>query len=364
MKTMKFLICLFLFAIVVVLLASACMSLPRFGAKPKGERLARMQQSPNYKDGAFHNLDTTPNFASKEELARIDSTYRSFIGCIGGDTIQPSRKPTEAIDTAKVNLKNLPKEGSFLVWFGHSSYLIQVEGVRILVDPVFGSASPVRFINKPVSGTEPYSAADIPEVDFLIITHDHYDHLDFTTCKTIREKVGTVICPLGVGAHLERWHYGKDQIVELDWWQTFTCGETSIHCLPQRHFSGRTLKRNPTLWASFMVERSGKTVFLGGDGGYGTHFKQIGEKFPRIDYAVLENGQYNPRWAYIHTLPYQFEQLIADLGVKKITMVHHGKYAESVHPWNEPDFVIKHLSKDSSLFFIQPVIGAMQPLDL
>lgn len=361
---MKFLICIFLFALVIVLLASACMSLPRFGAKPKGERLARMQQSPNYRDGAFQNLDTTPNFASKEEMRRIDSIYHSFIASIEGGEAPGSRKPTEAIATAKTDLSRLPKEGSFLIWFGHSSYLIQIEGVRFLIDPVFGSASPFRFINKPVEGTEPYSADELPEVDYLVITHDHYDHLDYNTCKTIRYRVGKVICPLGVGAHLERWHYSKDQIVEMDWWQSFSDDSTSVHCLPQRHFSGRTFKRNPTLWASFMVERGGKTVFLGGDGGYGSHFKQIGTKFPHIDYAILENGQYNPRWAYIHTLPYQFKQLIDDLGVKKITMVHHGKYAESVHPWNEPSLVIDHLAKDSSLTFIQPIIGELQTLDL
>lgn len=364
MKRMKTLLILILILAGIVVLVSACMSLPTFGAKPKGERLERMKQSPNFKDGVFVNQEPTPAMVRGEMKDSINKLYRSFIHDSMGDVSSGSRKPSGKINAVSADLRNLPSEGDWIVWFGHSSYLLQVSGVRFLVDPVFGTASPVWFVNKPVEGSDIYKPEDLPNIDYLIITHDHYDHMDYTTCKKLRKKVRHAVCPLGVDAHLERWGYRPGQIVEMDWNKSISINGVTIYCLPQRHFSGRTFKRNPTLWASFMIETDGKTIFVAGDGGYGRHFKEIGKRFPAIDLAILENGQYNPQWPFIHTLPYQLRQVIDDLGVKQILTVHHGKYAEALHPWEEPERLVDYLAKDSSLTFIRPAIGELTSLKL
>lgn len=204
------------------------------------------------------------------------------------------------------------------------------------MDPVFCKASPVSFINKPFAGTDVYSPEDMPEIDLLIITHDHWDHLDYETVTALQEKVAKVVCPLGIGEDFEYWGYDSDKLIELDWSEHTILDNIDVHCLPARHFSGRGLASNKTLWASYMIESSSTTIFIGGDGGYGPHFKEIGESFTNIDWAILENGQYNNDWKYIHTMPSQLEQVAKDLKAENVVTVHHSKYALSNHPWNEP----------------------------
>lgn len=349
---MKFLLILCLVILAVSILTSACMSLPTFGSQPKGDRLQRMRSSPNYRNGMFVNRETTVNFVTRAEKDSIKRIYHDYIakvdasGVVVGDCI---------VATEKANLKSIHADG--FVWMGHSSYFLQVDGVKFLVDPVFHSAAPLGFINKPLY--ELYTEDDIPEIDYLIITHDHYDHLEYRTMKALRNRVKLVICPLGVGAHLERWNFANNQIIELDWDDTFedVLAEVHVHCLTQRHFAGRTFRRNSTLWASFMLQVHDRTVFVGGDGGYGTHFTEIGKRFPHIDLAILENGQYNPQWAHIHTMPYQLRQVIADLGVRRVVTVHHSRYKESIHPVDEPRKVAAYIAQVSSITVMMPLMG-------
>ena len=245
-----------------------------------------------------------------------------------------------------------------MVWFGHSSYLFQLGGKRILVDPVFCGAAPVSFLNKPFPGTDIYRPEDMPDIDCLVITHDHWDHLDYGTVTRLKGRVRKVVCPLGVGEHFEYWGYEPERLVELDWNETATLGGgVTVHCLPARHFSGRGLRSNRTLWASFLVEASGRKVYIGGDGGYGAHYADIGKRFPRIDLAVWENGQYNVDWRYIHTLPkYQHAEAEA-LGARRVLTVHHSKYALARHRWDEPLENARRLVEDSSLEVLCPMIG-------
>ena len=197
--------------------------------------------------------------------------------------------PSESIHAVKTDLKRLNLSKDAVVWFGHSSYLLINSGKKILVDPVLTTGFPASLMMKPFKGTDIYSPEDIPEVDYLIITHDHYDHLDYGTVKAIRDKVDKVICPLGVGEHLEYWGYSAEKIVEMDWNEVYTSEPGfRITCLTARHFSGRFLRQNPSLWASFMLEGH-STVYIGGDSGYGAHFSEIGKRFPHIDLAILEN---------------------------------------------------------------------------
>ena len=245
-----------------------------------------------------------------------------------------------------------------LVWFGHSSYLIQTGGKRILVDPVFSMASPVSFVNKPFKGTELYQPDDMPNIDYLVISHDHWDHLDYHTVKRLKDRIETVICPLGVGEHFDYWGFDKDRIVELDWNEDARLAPGfMIHCLPARHFSGRGLTANQSLWASFLLETPSQKIYISGDGGYDTHYAEIGERFSDIDLAILENGQYDKEWSLIHLMPQYMAQTARDLKAKRVLTVHHSKYALAKHRWDEPLKNAEEMKNKDSLDVLMPVIG-------
>lgn len=341
-------------AVVIVLIIGAVCVLnhPAFGRYPSGKRLARIEQSAHYRDGEFRNLELTPMLTSSKGL--LQTWYEALFKS------PKDVRPDKPIPAVKTDLNNLPARGNSLVWFGHSSYLLQTDGRRVLVDPVLTTGFPSSVMMKPFKGTDIYSPDDLPAVDLMVITHDHFDHLDYGTVRAIRERVGLVVCPLGVGEHLEYWGYPADKIVEMDWDEsTDLPGGFKITCLSSRHFSGRTLKRNKSLWASFMLETpSGATVFIGGDGGYGKHFKSIAGRFPRIDLAILEDGQYNDDWRYIHTMPSQLPDIIHTLHPAKVLAVHNSKFALARHPWREPmDSIRAEARADSSIHLLTPEIG-------
>lgn len=304
-------------------------NLPRFGRLPSGERLARVKLSPNYVDGSFQNQTPTPQITSNKSKfgVMLDFVFEK----------REQSRPKFAIPTSKSDLKNLPLNKNIVVWLGHSSYFLQIDGKRILIDPVFYNAAPVSFFNKPFTGTDIYKAEDIPEIDYLLITHDHWDHLDHNTVTKLADRVGKVICPLGVGEHFEYWGYSVDKIAELDWNERFSMDSScSVQCLPARHFSGRGLKSNQTLWASFMISTPTLAVYIGGDGGYGAHFAEIAAQYPSIDMALIENGQYNADWRYIHLMPGDLVKTLADLNPRRAITGHNSKYALARHEWDEP----------------------------
>lgn len=335
----------------LALVVAGYMQLPKFGRAVRGARLARVEASENYRDGAFRNLEYTPQMTSDKGRVRVmfDFLFES----------RPDARPKAALPSVKSDLKALDRSQELLVWFGHSSYLLQSGGVRFLVDPVFADAAPVSFFNQAFEGTERYTAQDMPPIDYLIVTHDHWDHLDHQTVTALKDRVGRVVCPLGVGEHLEYWGYAPERIVELDWNEDFRPNRAlSIHCLPTRHFSGRTLHANQTLWASFMVVTPMRTIYIGGDSGYGIHYKQIADRFPEIDLALLENGQYNPDWRYIHLLPEDLDRVVDELRPRKVLAGHNAKYALAKHPWDEP---LEHAAQIKEAFV--PQIGQVVPLN-
>lgn len=328
---------------------------PAFGRLPQGERLERIKRSPQYKNGEFQNIHPTTLMTSDKGLLHSMWDYLF----LKPDGLNPD-VPVPAI---KSDLKNLADDSNVMVWFGHSSYLLQLSGKRILVDPVFCVASPVSFVNKPFKGTDIYKPEDMPDIDYLVISHDHWDHLDYQTVKSLKDRVGKVICGLGVGEHFEYWGYDKDRLVELDWYEDAVLENGfAVHCLPTRHFSGRGLKANQTLWASFLIETPSQKIYMAGDGGYDSHFEEIGKRFPDIDLAILENGQYNEGWKYIHLMPSNMAKAAKDLKAKKIMTVHHSKYALAKHPWNEPLTNEKKMQEQDSLNMVIPEIGEVMPL--
>lgn len=346
-----------LFFIILAAAAIAVfLNLPKFGRAPRGERLERIERSPHYRDGQFHNMHVTQQITSGKGMT---GTMLEFL--FGK---KERNRPGRALPAIKTDLKKLNKNENLLIWFGHSSYLIQAEGKRILVDPVFISASPVGFFNKPFQGTAIYKPEDIPAIDYLIITHDHWDHLDYGTVKQLKNRTGKVICPLGVGEHLEYWGFDKARLVELDWEEEAALGEDfRVYCLPARHFSGRNFISNRTLWASFLFQTPDRKIFIAGDGGYDTHFADIARRFPDIDLAILENGQYNTDWKYIHLMPEMLPQVVRELNPRKVLTVHHAKYALARHPWDEPLDNASQIARRDTVNLIMPQIGETVSLD-
>ena len=195
----------------------------------------------------------------------------------------------------------------------------------------------------------------MPVIDMLIITHEHWDHLDYATLRDLKDKVKHVVCPLGVAEYLEYWGYDTKHITEMDWYEKVD----NITCLPSRHFSNRMFKRNQTLWAAFLVESSGKKVYIGGDGGYDQRFKEVFEQYGCVDLALMENGQYNKDWANIHLMPDDLEKAILDLKAKQVFTVHHDKFSLAPHAWTEPDSVAHDIAERNSIRLLDQPIGTV-----
>lgn len=337
--------------VLVGLLAFIVLRQPQFGKAPSGERLERIKQSPNYKDGKFQNLSYTPNFTEGHSMA--GEVYQTFF------KKQPRKFPTDNIPTIKTDLQQLPADENALVWFGHSSYFMQLDGKRFLVDPVLsGSASPLPFGVKAFQGTDIYSYDDIPKIDYLLISHDHFDHLDYKTIMALKPKIKHIICGLGVGEHFEYWGFDPKNIIEKDWNESVVIQDNfTIHTTPARHFSGRKLSRNNTLWMSFVLDAPSMKIFVGGDSGYDTHFAAIGKQFGPFDLAILENGQYNEAWRGIHTMPEDFMKVVKDLQAQKVFPVHSSKFVLARHPWDEPLIKISELCQTTQTPLITPMIG-------
>tara|TARA_R110002096_G_scaffold324349_1_gene518383 strand:+ start:33690 stop:34790 length:1101 start_codon:yes stop_codon:yes gene_type:complete len=336
-----------LFALAVILFLQH----PKFGKLPSGERLERIKQSPNYRDGELQNLSDTPALT---EGASYFSLINEFFF-----TKKDRVNPTDVIPSTKVDLLNLNPDEDILVWFGHSSYFIQIDGKKVLVDPVFGkAASPLSFTTNAFEGTNRYTAADMPEIDYLFISHDHWDHLDYETLLEMKSKIGTIICGLGVGEHFEYWGFDKDRIIERDWNEEIPLdpGFTAF-TTPARHFAGRGFARNKALWTSFVFKTPTHNFYFGGDSGYDSHFAEIGKNHGPFDLAFLENGQYDKSWKYIHMQPEEMLQAAKDLGVKNLFSVHSAKFPLANHPWDEPLKRISALTSDTDIRLVTPIIG-------
>ena len=332
---------------------------PEFGRLPQGERLARVQASPHYANGQFQNL--VPVQVMNEESG--ENRFVATAKFLFGDKSELS--PQEPMLSKKTDLKALDKDKDAVVWLGHSSFFLQLGGQRILVDPVFSDyASPVFFINKAFPGSNVYTADDMPEIDVLAISHDHWDHLDYPTVMALKPKVKQIVCPLGVGEHFEFWGFDTSMIHEEDWDTEIRLAEDfSVHILPSQHFSGRFLDRNPTLWCGFAFVTPQRKVYYTGDGGYGEHFKAIGKKFGGFDLMLGENGQYNMAWHAIHMLPEETAKAASDVGAKMLLPAHGGKFALSRHPWQEPYRELTRFSEGRAYKLLTPEIGEAAYLD-
>jgi L-ascorbate metabolism protein UlaG (beta-lactamase superfamily) len=327
-----------------------------FGKLPSGRRLDRIKQSPNYRNGSFSNLSETKMMADGTNYLNLMVNFFSK----GVD-----RSPAVILPSVTTNLLSITDEEPILVWFGHSSYFIRINGKNLLIDPVLSErASPFQFVGaKAFETTRPYTVTDFPTIDALILTHDHYDHLDYNSIVKFLPKVKACYTALGVGSHLAYWGADESRIHEFDWWEGKTIlPGIDLIATPARHFSGRGLTRNKTLWTSFVLKTKEYSLFLGGDSGYDEAFKTIGKTYGPFDLAILECGQYNAMWPQIHMMPEETVQASADLRAKVLLPVHWGKFTLSLHPWMEPiERALKH-ARSLNMIVTTPMIG--EPLSL
>ena len=335
--------------LVIVLSIFSFLRHPKFGKIGKGLEAEKILTSPNFREGKFQNLHYTPDLT---EGVSYYAVMKEFF-------FQKSKraKPPGMIPSQKTNLHTLDPDKNILVWFGHSSYFMQVDGKKILVDPVFsGAASPVKFTTRSFAGTDVYTVEDIPVIDYLFISHDHWDHLDYTTILSLQPKIKQVITGLGTGTHLIHWGYAPYRVIEKDWYQPIQLDQGfSVITAPGRHFSGRGLKRNQSLWTSFIFMTPTHTLFLGGDSGYDTHFKEIGNTYGPFDLVILECGQYDKSWKYIHMMPEEVIQAAEDLRAKKLMPVHWAKFALANHDWDAP--IIRVMAANKGIPLLTPMIG-------
>ena len=302
----------------------------KFRKTPTGVRLDQIKKSPNFKDGKFQNLSHTPCLTEGVNYYAVVMEYIFSKSKRG--------KPAQIMPSKRTDLLNLPSEQDVLVWFGHSSYFIQIDGKKILVDPVLsGAASPIKATTRSFKGSDIYTNADTPEIDYLLISHDHWDHLDYATIKKLRPKINKIICGLGTGQHLERWGFHPEQLLEKDWEDEVILEDGfTVNITPTRHFSGRGFKRNTALCISFVLKTPTIKIFLGGDSGYDTYFTTIGNKYGPFDLAILECGQDDKSWKYIHMMPEEIITAGGNLKATTLLPVHWGKFSLTNHAWDDP----------------------------
>jgi len=316
---------------------------PQFGAKTTGVNYERIKSSKNFKNGKFRNIEKTAIMTKMD----LTSLFKYFIK---GNTVPNFTIPIEKsysiksddLDTTVVN-NNLDsykqKSNVKVTWFGHSALLLEVNNRKILLDPMLGKIpAPHPWLGSKRFNEElPMKIEDIPQIDAVLISHDHYDHLDYWSITKIKDKVKMFYVPLGIAAHLKSWGVDESRIIELDWWEEAEFQELTFVSTPSRHFSGRGLfNKDSTLWCSWVIKNENTKIFFSGDGGYSKTFKEIGEKFGPFDLTLLECGQYDEGWSEIHMMPEETVQAHIDLRGKLLMPIHWGAFKLSIHPWQEP----------------------------
>jgi len=325
-----------------------------FGARPGGLRLERMKASPRYVDGAFRNTRPVgPSLKRGSALATMGEFF------FGGERRTP---PAPLPSSSPLAQWATPVEtGLRATWLGHSTVLLEIDGARVLTDPVWGErASPMRFAGPRRFQPVPVSIAALPPLDAVIISHDHYDHLDHPTILELARLDVPFFTSLGVGAHLEAWGVPPARITELDWWEGVTLPhrELSITATPSQHFSGRRIAgRNATLWSSFVVKGPRHSFFFSGDTGLTPEYEEIRRRLGAFDLVMLEVGAFHPAWGDIHLGPDNALEALALLGGGSFLPVHWGTFNLAIHAWDEPAEALVRLAPEKGVHLVMPRLG-------
>ncbi len=351
----KVLLLLLFLATSLVMAVVLVLQLPVFGGAMEGERLVRMQQSPQYVDGRFENA---PPFHARLALLQNLRDYA------GGQQREPGFAiPVVPLEPASLTLP--PLAGMRAIWFGHSTVLIEIDGVRIMTDPVLSRrASPFQFIGPERMHPPPIELSRLGGIDAVVISHDHYDHLDRDTILQLARGGTHFFVSLGIGAHLERWSVPPEQIHELDWWEHVRFKGIDIHATPARHYSGRKSMDNSTLWSSWMIRGAGESVYYSGDTGYGPHFKEIAQRLGAPDLTLMKIGAYGHSWLDIHMNPESAVQAHLDLGARVMLPVHWATFNLSYHAWDEPILRALAAARANGVELVTPRVGEIVDIDV
>lgn len=349
-------------ALVLVILAvggAFLMLSPQFGGTVSEVQKEAYKETGHYAEGIFLN----------EEEIVMEVNCHSVTAMLR-ETLNPDPNvaPAQNIEVQKIDpqsLAKLPDSLSRITWLGHSSFLIELGQKKILLDPVFGQyAAPHPLLGRARFNREmPINISDLSNIDVVIISHDHYDHLDYPSIKELKDKVNHFFVPLGVGNHLRRWKISEDKISEMDWWQEASYQDLKIVLTPSRHMSGRGLTdQSATLWGSWIVQNQYTNLYFSGDGGYGKHFKEIGKKYGPFDVGLMECGQYNELWRYVHMMPEETVMAGKDVQAKLIVPVHWGSFALATHSWTDPIERVTKTAQEMNVPIATPQIG--EPIEL
>jgi L-ascorbate metabolism protein UlaG (beta-lactamase superfamily) len=324
------------------------------GTRAGGARLERMKASALWAGDRFQNVH--PVLPNLRDPGVPMPSLKDFIR--GGERRVP-RGPLPSTSPLNAWAKE-PQSGLRVTWLGHSTMLIEIDGVRILTDPVWGPrASPSALVGPKRFQAAPISLREMPPVDVVVVSHDHYDHLDYPTIRALARTSVPFVTSLGVGAHLEYWGVPPERITELDWWESYTVPDTGVvlTAAPSQHFSGRGLKdRNATLWSSFAIRSPKHSVFFSGDTGLTTEYQSIREQLGPFDVVMLEIGAFHPAWGDIHLGPGNALKAHAMLG-GVFMPVHWGTFALAMHAWDQPAETLLKLAADTGVQLLMPLLG-------
>ncbi|MFG2908081.1 MBL fold metallo-hydrolase [Kitasatospora sp. NPDC048286] len=330
-----------------------------FGRRPDGEREERVRNSPQYRDGVFHNAPSA--------LARTAGAP-GFDGATARRMLfeRAGRVPSRPVPTVRPAVPAGPAaEGVEVTWYGHASALVEIEGFRVLFDPIWSDrCSPAAHVGPKRLHPVPVELEELPQVDAVLISHDHYDHLDMATVKRlVRSQSAPFAVPLGIGAHLRRWGVPEHRIIELDWDETCTLGDLVLTLTAAHHFSGRGLTRNTTLWGSWVVAGPNRKVFYTGDSGYFEGYARIGAQHGPFDAALVQIGAYDAAWADIHMTPEDAVLAHRDLAAGLLVPVHWCTFNLGLHPWSEPVERLVKAAKEQAVPLAVPRPGERVDVD-
>ena len=347
--------------VLVALATPLVLSLPPFGGELGGECLARARANPLYRDGAFVNPRPPAEYTWDDVRNLIDGQF------FGHELREPSA-PIPVVKVAPQSLRDAPpKPGLRAFWIGHASVYVEIDGQRLLIDPIFSEHASPFDVGPKRFHPPPIALADLPAIDGVLITHDHYDHLDMRTVQQLAQRDTQFFVPLGIGAHLERWGVAPSRIREMEWGQEQTLGRVRIVSTPSRHYSGRRLRdRNATLWSSWSVLGTTHRFFVSGDTGYSEHFGTIGAQHGPFDLAFVKVGAYGPGapWLDIHMSAEDAVRAAQDVRAKRLFPVHWGTFNLAFHAWDEPIRRTLAAAKAVQLDVLTPRIGETVDADM
>ncbi len=326
---------LYVFIVIIIILVAIILFInmhPAFGGNPSREQQEVYERFDNYQNGNFVNQ--VPTDMSNGIFGTLSMMRDSLFS---GDT---ERFPTGDIPVSEIDWDKIKSEEDSLTWFGHSTFLLSIDNKKIFVDPMLGHrASPVSF----AGGSQRYSedllsiVEELPPIDAVFITHDHYDHLDYASILQLKDMVSHFYVPLGVSAHLIRWEVEEENITELNWWDETEFEGLTVALTPAKHYSGRgPFNRNSTLWGGWVILGENTRLYTSGDSGYDEHFKEIGERYGPFDLTLLDGGQYDDRWDWVHMTPEEAVQAHVDVNGENMMLGHWGAFTLAFHDWSEP----------------------------